>query len=217
MSYANSPPKYKTTLIIQNYSPFLSRMIKGKSLRGRQLISTGKASILILIIIVSTIIAILICRSLRRRRWRSGETTEASLSSCNTTDTGVHLIQLSSESIKGSIHALKLCHDGLESHTTTWRGRSGGGWSRTGWRSRYLGPWPLQSKLGLAPSNEHHANGTHDGEMRRLGIRNRGMTNDPRDGRRTDKLIIGHRILIDIYKGEYEMRGKVNGKVLNKG
>ena len=28
---------------------------------------------------------------------------------------------------------------------------------------------------------------------------------------------MGLRILIDIYKGEYEMRGKVNGKVLDEG
>ena len=30
-------------------------------------------------------------------------------------------------------------------------------------------------------------------------------------------LITGHRILIDIYKGEYEVKGKVNGKPLKKG
>ena len=53
--------------------------------------------------------------------------------------------------------------------------------------------------------------------MRILGIRDRGMTNDPRDSRRKDKLIIGRRILIDIYKGENEMRGKVYSKVLNEG
>ena len=43
------------------------------------------------------------------------------------------------------------------------------------------------------------------------------MANDPHDSRRENKLITGHRILIDIYKGEYEMRGKVNGKPLNEG
>ena len=53
-SYANSPPKYMTTLIIlnQNYSPFLSRMTKGKSLRGHHLLITRRASILILILII---------------------------------------------------------------------------------------------------------------------------------------------------------------------
>ena len=43
------------------------------------------------------------------------------------------------------------------------------------------------------------------------------MANDPRDSRRKDKLITGHRILVDIYKGENEMRGKVYSKVLNEG
>ena len=43
------------------------------------------------------------------------------------------------------------------------------------------------------------------------------MANDPRDSRRKDKLTTSHRTLIEIYKGEYEMRGKVNGKVLDEG
>ena len=34
-------------------------------------------------------------------------------------DTGVHLTQLITESVKASINALKLRHNGLESHTTT--------------------------------------------------------------------------------------------------
>ena len=43
------------------------------------------------------------------------------------------------------------------------------------------------------------------------------MVNDPRDSKRKDKLIMGRHILIDIYKGEYEVRDKVNGKVLDEG
>ena len=43
------------------------------------------------------------------------------------------------------------------------------------------------------------------------------MANDPRDSRRKDKLIMGRRIPIDIYKGEYEVRGKVYGNPLNEG
>ena len=43
------------------------------------------------------------------------------------------------------------------------------------------------------------------------------MVNDPLDSKRENKLITGRRILIDIYKGEYEMRGKVNGMPLKKG
>ena len=119
----NTPPnkKKKKSLILtlplstrllssQNYSPFLSRMKKGKSSRGHHLIITGKASILILII---TIIKILICRSLWRRRGRGSKTTKASLSSCYTTDTGFHLTHLVDERVKVSIHVLKLRHDGL--------------------------------------------------------------------------------------------------------
>ena len=49
------------------------------------------------------------------------------MSSCNKTDTGVHLTQLIIESVKVSIHALKLHQDGLKRHTTTQRRRSGGG------------------------------------------------------------------------------------------
>ena len=43
------------------------------------------------------------------------------------------------------------------------------------------------------------------------------MADDPCDSKRKDKLITGRRILIDIYKGENEMRGKVYSKVLNEG
>ena len=43
------------------------------------------------------------------------------------------------------------------------------------------------------------------------------MTYDPRDSKKKDKLITGCCILIDIYKGEYEVRGKVNSEVLDKG
>ena len=99
-------------------------MTKGKSLRGRHLLIIGKASILILIIIIGTIISILVLRSLWRRRGRRNEATKASLSSCDTTYTGVHLTQLITESVKVSIHALKLRHDCLEHHTTTQRRRS---------------------------------------------------------------------------------------------
>lgn len=61
------------------------------------------------------------------------------------------------------------------------------------------------------------ADGTYDGEVRRLGVRERGVANDPRDSRRKDKLIMGHRISISIHEKENEMRGKVYSKVLNEG
>ena len=73
-----------------------------------------------------------------------------------------------------------------------------------GWRSHRFSPWLLQPKLGFTSSNRHRSNGTYDGEMRRLGIRNRGVANDLPDSRKENKLITGYRILIDIYKGEYE-------------
>ena len=70
---------------------------------------------------------------------------------------------------------------------------------------------------GLSPSNGRYVNGPHDREVRRLGIGDRRMAKNPRDSRRENKFITGHYILIDIYKGEYEMRGKVNGKPLKEG
>ena len=125
--------------------------------------------------------------------------------SCNMTDTGVHLIHLSNECIKASIHALKLHHDHLEGHTTRESRRKGGGrWSERGWRSCHLGPWPHWSKLGLIPSNGRAVDGTHDREMKRLGKRDRRMANDLLDSKKENKLIMGCRILIDIYKGEYK-------------
>ena len=86
-----------------------------------------------------------------------------------------------------------------------------------GWRSRRLGPWPFQSKLGLAPSNRCHANGTHDSEVRRLGKKDRRMANDPHDSRRKDKLIMGRCIPINIHMGENEVRREVYSKVINEG
>ena len=46
------------------------------------------------------------------------------------------------------------------------------------------------------------AGGTYDGEVRRLGIRDRGVANDPRDSRRKDKLIMGRHISISIHERE---------------
>ena len=43
------------------------------------------------------------------------------------------------------------------------------------------------------------------------------MANDPRDSQRENELITDRRIPIDIYKGEYEVRGKVYGNLLNEG
>ena len=62
-------------------------------------------------------------------------------------------------------------------------------------------------KQGLALSNRPCADGTHDSEVSELRIEDR-MVNDPRDSRRKDKLNTGRHILIDIYRGENEMRGE---------
>ena len=40
------------------------------------------------------------------------------------------------------------------------------------------------------------------------------MAENPHDSRRENELITGCRILIDIYKGKYEVKGKINGKSL---
>ena len=90
---------------------------KGYRVSSRHLVNIGRASISILIIIVGVgIIIVLEC--LKRRRGRLHKATKASLPSGNTTDTSVHLAQLITESVKVSIHALKLCHDRIKSHTS---------------------------------------------------------------------------------------------------
>ena len=43
------------------------------------------------------------------------------------------------------------------------------------------------------------------------------MVNDPRDSRRKNELITGRRIPMNIYKGEYKVRRKINGKSIKKG
>ena len=95
--------------------------------------------------------------------------------------------------------------EGVEGVAVTVRGRFGRSWAS------------LRYKLGLTSLNRRCANSTHDGEVRRLEIRDRRMANDPRNSRKKDKLITTRCILIDIYKGENEMIGKVYSKVLNEG
>ena len=43
------------------------------------------------------------------------------------------------------------------------------------------------------------------------------MAKNPRDSGRENKLITSHHILINIYKGEYEMRGKIYSESLKEG
>ena len=179
-------------------------MTKGKSLGGHHLVITRRASIIILIILIITSIIIFISRSLWRKRWRRSKTTKASLSTGNATGVGVHLTHLIGEMVKTSIHPLKLCHDGLQSHTNYRRRRSRYGRSREGGRKNRssrivcLCLWPLQSKLGLALLNKTCNDGTHGGEERRVRNRNGEVSEDTRDSRRKDELITCSRILIHI-------------------
>ena len=190
-------------------------MTKGESLRGRHLIITGRASIRIITII--TILAILIYQSLWKRRRRSAETTKASLSSCYTTDTGVHLTQLIRESVKASIHALKLCHDSLEGHITSRGRRSGGGRNSWNCKTNRLHTWILRSKLGLTLLNRTSIDGTHGGEVGRIRNGDGKMKKDPHDSQRKYELITGCCILIDIKDRSDEVKGEVYRKILKEG
>ena len=145
------------TTLIPKTTPYFCHEGQRASNSSSHLVVTGRASILILIIII----IVIVLRCLWRRRGRLREATKASLSSCNTTNTGAHLTQPITECVKASIHALKLRHDRLEGYTTRKRGRSGCGWSRRCRRSHCLCPWPFRSKLGLAPSNGSSVYGTH--------------------------------------------------------
>jgi len=140
---------------------------------SRYLVSAGRASIyiLIIIIVVRTIIVLECRRCLRRRKGRLYKATKANLLSSNTADTGVHLIQLNRECIKASIHVLKLCHDRIQSHTSHWNRGSGGGWSWRSGRSCHTGT--PRMKLHLVAFNGTSIYSTHD--MERLGRRKRNI------------------------------------------
>ena len=134
---------------------------------------------------------------------------------------GVHLTHLIDERVKARIHALKLRHDGLQGHTSFRRRRSRGGRSRRRRSCRIcmigcLRPWLLRSKLGLAPPNRTGADGTHNGEVRRVRNGDGEVAKDPRDSRRKDELIMSRLILINIEDRSDEVRGKVNRNILRK-
>ena len=99
----NSSPKSDYSHI-QNYSPFLSWVTKGR-VSSRHLIDRASISINIWSVIVITIIIIILSIRIRSnwmRWWRSRLMCKAAYSclpSCNTTDTNVHLIQLRRECI----------------------------------------------------------------------------------------------------------------------
>ena len=143
-----------------------------------------------------------------------------SLSSCYTTDTGVHLTHLINERVKASIHVLKLRYDGLQGHTNCRSGKSKGGrsWRRRSCRICMIGclrSWLLWLKLGLALSNRTGIGGTHNGVVRRVRNINGEVSKDSRDSWRKDELITCSHILIDINDRSDEVRGEVY-KVLQK-
>ena len=72
-------------------------------------------------------------------------------------------------------------------------------------------PW---SQLCRALLNISCIYGTHICEVGRLGIEDGKMEKEPRDSRRKNELITGHHILIDIYKGGYEVRKEVYRDIL---
>ena len=67
------------------------------------------------------------------------------------------------------------------------------------------------------PLNGSDVNSTHEREVGRLRIGDKKMAKESHDSRRKDELITGCRILINIYKGEYKVRRKVNREILNEG
>ena len=181
---------YMTTLISITTSPFCHEW---------QRVSISSRHLIISIITAEAIITLILEN---RWNWRgsNNETTHDSLSSCDMTNMGVHLTQLITECVKVSIHAHKLCHNGLKSHSTRKRQRSKGGWSSKSWRSRRLCLGPPRSKLCLAPSNSSSVYGIHNREIRRFGKGNRKMVKKPRDRGRKKELITSRCIPIDIYK-----------------
>ena len=205
------------TTLIPKTTPLFCHEWQKASNSSSHLVVTRRASILILIIIIGVTIIVLVLKCLSRRRKRRYKATKVSLSSCNMIDTSFHLTQLITECVKASIHALKLHHDRLKGHTTRKGRRSGCGWSKKCRRSRYLGPWPLRSKLGLASSNSRYVYNTYDEKVWRLRIGDKRITKNPHDSWRKNELITGRRIFIDNYKVDYELRGEIYSESLKKG
>ena len=60
-------------------------------------------------------------------------------------------------------------------------------------------------KLCNTPLNGSGVNGIYEHEVGRLRTEDRKVVKELRDNQRKNELITGHRILIDIYKGEYKV------------
>ena len=200
----------------------MSQITKGKSLRRRHLVITRRVSIILIIIRIVTLIS----RGLWRRRGRRSKAIDACLSACNASYPSVHLTHLISEIVKMttkiSMHLLQLLHDGIKSDTS-YRGRRSGGrksrgrrWNNKSCKIIRLHSWPLRLMLGLAPLNRTSAYGTCDGEERRERNVNVKVLKDPHNSQRKDELITNSGILRHIYDRCDEMKGKVNGEILQK-
>ena len=155
ISYTNPPPTSMTTFISKTTSHFCHQWQRVR-VSSRHFISTGRDSISILIIII-VVGVIIILGCLGRRGGRLYKATKVSLPSSNTTNMGVHLIHLSRECIKASIHALKLRHDRIKGHNSHKRRRSRGGWS--------FWPGSPRTKLRFALFNGSSIYSTHNVEM----------------------------------------------------
>ena len=64
---------------------------------------------------------------------------------------------------------------------------------------------PNNHQLCCAPSNGSYIYSTHIREVERLKIEDRKMAKESRDSGRKNELITSHRVLIDIYQGEYKV------------
>ena len=118
------------------------------------------------------------------------------------TNTGIHLTQLITKSVEASIHALKLHHDVLKSHTRRRRIGSGCGWNRRSGRSYCLCLGLPRAKLYKTPLYGSGANGTHKRKVRRLKIDNGKMAKKSHDSIRKNELITSCCVPKDIYEGK---------------
>ena len=99
ISYTNPFPMSMATLIFKTTSSFCHEW-QMVSISSRHPVIAGWASISIIIIIIVIEVIVIILGCLGRKRGRLHEATKVSLPSSNMVDTGVHLIQLITESIK---------------------------------------------------------------------------------------------------------------------
>ena len=168
----------------------------GKLLRGHYLVINGRARIILIIY----------RRRGRRMLWRGwrSKTNHSNLFVGIATNSSVHLTHLICEIVKTTtkvnLHLLKLCHDGLEGHITSYGGRrsQGKGWNSKSYRINRLHSWPLRSKLGLTLPDWTSTDGTHNGEKKRERNRNEEVLKDLHESWRKNELITSCDIQIHI-------------------